>query len=181
MGKLGKGKKSIAKIINANDSALTTVDNVKHQLNQGRLFRFDHRFVSIGAAATVNLQLKIPACDIHLVSFTFDTDSTDLEFSIIEGPTVTDGTTPVPVGNLKRDSAITCSLEAYSNPSAISGGLELFPTIIKSSVLSVGSQNIAAQLLIFKQNTDYVLRITNNAGAGVFAEITTILYEPEAL
>jgi len=123
---------------------------------------------TIDAEATAYLQIKTGGDAVCFMVDSIVTDGDKMTLKMYEGPTVTDGTTAVPLINRNRTSSNTSSVNAYSDPSGISGGTQIDEFYVGGTVGQkiVGGDVLTAQKpLHFKPNTDYVISITNDGSA----------------
>lgn len=133
-----------------------------------------HLEVILSSNETLYLQGKSGADRIiHLTRTTFSHNGTDVSFYIYENPTFTaDGTTQVAAINHNRQSSYTAQFTVYSDaPTPTSDGTMLVLDRIFGATGGVGQAVSAASLteegteILFKKNTDYMLKVTNNVTA----------------
>jgi len=131
---------------------------------------------TIDAEATSYLQIKTGGDAICFMVDSVVTDGDKMTLKMYENPTVVDGTTAVPLINRNRTSSNTSSMNAYSDPSGVSGGTqidEFYGTQIDEFYVGgtvgqkiVGGDVLTAQKpLRLKPNADYVISITNDGSA----------------
>lgn len=113
----------------------------------------------------LNLQVKIGSTDIRIYDQIVEFYNGDVDFTILESPTLTDGVTPVPIGNADRNSTFVSSVTAYSDPTGISGGtplrgMEHFG--VPSPIIGFGDvPPTTVNFLTLKLNTNYIIRFAN--------------------
>ncbi len=104
------------------DNCLIQLENEHRKVHQGGLFQVNV-YSTVTFGTPVYCQMKTGAKTVHLKQKTIDTDSADqILCTFIEAPTLTDGTTVVPIINRNRNSANTSDITIYSDPTGISGG-----------------------------------------------------------
>lgn len=114
---------------------------------------------------TVNWQIKTGSAEIRFYDQLIEFFNGDVDFSIIEGATCTDGVTVVPIGSSDRNSTFVSSIFASSDPTGISGGARLVSAEhfgLRSPVFGLGDyppNNLNYVNLRF--NTNYIIRFTN--------------------
>jgi len=127
---------------------------------------------TITASGTLYMQGKTGTDRlIHFLSLQFSHNGTDVSFEIYEDPTFTaDGTALVSAINQNRESIKTAQWTAYSDPPIpTAGGTLISRDRIFGSSGGVGQSVSAAALTIagieriMKKDTDYSLKIINNA------------------
>lgn len=134
--------------------------------DQGKLFRVITD-ISIPSASSVYVQVKVGSKPVYVADRLVSHTSTQLESLFFESPTtITDGTTPIPIRTTNRNFSTVPEVVMYSDPTEITGGLEI--ERVRSFGNGLGTtRNVIADIgneLILKVNTDYVLQI-NNLGA----------------
>jgi len=123
---------------------------------------------TIDAEATEYLQIKTTSSSVCFIVDSVVTDGDKMTLKMYEGPTVTDGSSTVALINRNRTSSNTSSVDAYSNPSGVSGGIQIDEFYVGGTVGQkiVGGDVIAGQKpLILKDSEDYIISITNDGSA----------------
>jgi len=128
--------------------------------------------------------LKNPAFNYpHLRIVTTDVTIAPAVISLYETPTTTaDGTTATTF-NYNRNSANTSSLLMYENPTVTAVGTLLESVLIPSGGGGGGSSKPGGFGIdlptewILKQNTNYLVAITNNSGSTIDAYVHFFWYE----
>lgn len=117
------------------------------------------------AGATLNFQLKVADKEIRCYDLAVEFLESEVDFTILEGVTCVDGVTPIPVGNADRNSTVTSSVLAFSDPTAIVGGVALrsFEHFgIPSPVIGLGDQSpLNVDYVTMKLNTNYIFKFVN--------------------
>jgi len=123
---------------------------------------------TIDAEATAYLQIKTGSDAVCFMVDSVVTDGDKMTLKMYEGPTVTDGSSAVALINRNRTSPNTSSVNAYSDPSGVSGGTQIDEFYVGGTVGQkiVGGDVLAVQKpLLLKPNADYVISITNDGSA----------------
>jgi len=123
---------------------------------------------TIDTKATAYLQIKTGSDAVCFMIDSVVTDGDKMMLKMYEGPTVTDGSSAVALINRNRTSSNTSSVDAYSDPSGVSGGAQIDEFYVGGTVGQkiVGGDVIAGQKpLVLKPSEDYVISITNDGSA----------------
>jgi len=123
---------------------------------------------TIDAEAIAHLQIKTGAAAVCFMFESIVTDGDKMTLKMYEDPTVTDGSVAVPLINCNRTSSNTSSVNAYSNPSGVSGGTQIDEFYVGGTVGQkiVGGDVLGVQKPTrLKPSTDYVISITNDGSA----------------
>lgn len=126
-------------------------------------FLYENDLFLIGS--TINIQVKTGNSDVRLYDQAIEFFNGEIDFTIIEDATCTDGTTPIAIGNPDRNSAFISSVTAYSDPTGISGGtivagMEHFG--LPSPVFGLGDvPPTILNYLSLKHNSNYIIRFEN--------------------
>ncbi len=146
--------------------ALPVLSNEHNMIHGGRLFSAVVLNAALGAAAALYIEMIIPEeVEIHLkgVNLYLGAEGT---FELIEAPTLTTGVTALTAYNRKRSSTRDSLISLKSNPTGISGGTVIDSMVFDGGFLSSGTPRSADVEWILKEDTLYLLRLTNdNAGA----------------
>jgi hypothetical protein len=128
-----------------------------------RLFRAGAEF-ELASDATQFVQLITGNVDTYFYGAIVNSEATTMEYSLLEAPTVTDGTTPLTFTAYNRLREDVPNFVAYSNPTSVSGGVTINEH--RNYTAHSGKQPIETQLngnpLVLKRNTKYVFRLKNN-------------------
>lgn len=119
----------------------------------------------LSPAQTIYLQMKVGASEIRIYDMAVEFIESEIDFRVIEGPTLTDGVTPVNIGNADRNSSFVSSITCFSDPTGITGGsnatsFEHFG--MPSPIIGFGdTPPFSVNYVTFRLNTDYVFEFTN--------------------
>ncbi|NBO56461.1 MAG: hypothetical protein EBU84_18140 [Actinobacteria bacterium] len=121
--------------------------------------------VALTGNQTTYFQMKSNNKPTMLVHFEVSSSAEPLKVTLLEAPTMTDGTTAVTAYNMKRDSLNTPTLLFYSNPTFTSGGT---PINIHIVTAGKGGGAITAEsgVWVLKTSTNYLIKVeqlTNQA------------------
>lgn len=158
---------------------------------EGQVYNCYYRstLAASGGADNVNIQFKTNGNKLtHLIGIELHTNSDRMDIDLIENPTLTDGTTPIPTynydrrwgdnsGNNKPSDAVL-----FSDPTNISGG-----TITNSDTsYGVGSpagfKSASSTSLSFIEqpllaDTNYIIRLTNFDTVSINYIVRILFYE----
>jgi len=98
-------------------------------------------------------------------------------FELIEDPTVLDGSTADTPINLNRIVTTVSTTTIFSDSDTISGGLDLINHVFVGSDRGVPGSGGSAAPFLLKQSADYVIRVTNDSGVTVNAELNVAFIE----
>jgi hypothetical protein len=120
------------------------------------------------------IQIKTAGTQIvHLIDRIYQTESNDITMDFIEGPTLTDGTTPINITRLQRQIAIPAEVQLFSDPTAITGG-----TTLGEVKLVDGIEWKSKEFeMILEKNENYLIKATNSLGSAVEVAIFLVWYE----
>jgi hypothetical protein len=129
---------------------------------------------TLANAGTLYMQINAPATGIIKINSITGLATDVCLMTLLEAPTeITDGTAAiVPLNRFRANAAYKPgTLVLFSNPTAITGG-----GVIERQILGAGGgQGVTVLLegdpLVLAQNTKYVLKIENNSGSSVQAQI----------
>lgn len=146
----------------------------------GQMYLAQHNF-TVTAGATAYIQFKTSAVLTHGVQREIAVESGGpITVEILEAPNLTDGDTGIDVfSNLNRLSTNTSASAYYSNPTNISSGT----TIEKYLVPTGGGPKSAVAFgggifeRIYKQNTDYIVSLSNAGAQDSDVTYSFIFYE----
>lgn len=143
------------------------MSNEHYQIHRSNAWEFSLQKSSVALNGTLLIQIKIGAAEMHLKELYAWADAAQARLEIIEGPTLTDGTTPVVPHNMNRagGAAAPVGITMFSDPTGISGG-----TVLKSRDFGGGAgvgqtanpgETTTDRERILNANTDYLIRMTN--------------------
>jgi len=118
------------------ESAAVRVLSLEHAaIHDGKGFWLWQEDADFDIAGPILFDILTPAAPhIHLKTVEVYHSATSALLEIIEAPTITPGTTPVPIYNLNRNSSEVSGVSVFSDPSGISLG-----TTLLSATLLAGS------------------------------------------
>lgn len=166
----------VAKIDPATYS-LHAISYEHHEIHAGSSFTTSYK-VNTGNGGIINLLVVTPDTT-KWSHFTYEIDG-ELETDIIlyEGATASNNGTPVAVFNRDRNSLTAATTLVFDTPT-VAGGAE--GTVLRTwhfgSNRSYGGGDRGTHELILKQNTKYLLRVTNSTANDNFISIKLDWYE----
>lgn len=132
--------------------------------------------LSFAGNETKYLQIKTGSVTCWVDGWQIASSAEPLKISVIETPTLTNGTTAVPSYCLNRQRNTTASTLFYSDPTSISGGTVIHVEICTASK-GAGAQDDDVSNWILKKNTSYLWKmeqltnqVTTVAGELLFNE-----------
>lgn len=131
---------------------------------------------SLSGNQTANLQIKTGAVSPLITSYTHESSAEPMKATLLETPTVTDGTVAVTPYNMNRIKTGSPTTLFYSNPTSISGG-----TAIEIDVITAGkgagasAQSHGAWKL--KSDTSYVWKIEQLTNQATLLTTTIVFSE----
>jgi len=152
-------------------------------LYAGQVFALYHRF-TIPTGGTYYIQLKTPSNPrlIHIIARQVNLfGGTPVVLNILEDPTVTDGTTPPDsIFNLDRRSQKQTDLEAYINPTDVSGGTLTVRDVFFASTPR-GSATLQSQVfeVVLRPESDTIYSFTNEANSETDVVLSIQWYESD--
>lgn len=153
--------KAISFFTGSSEGAITAISNLHMHIHKGEAFSINLKAASAGELV---VQLKTGTGRTHLKATKIYTSGVLAEFTILEAPTVTDGTTAIAPLNRKRDSDNTSSVLAFSDPADIVGGVEIDSDYIGSDgIPSQGGGDDSSVLeWMLKPSTDYIIKLDDS-------------------
>lgn len=127
---------------------------------QGRVYSLS-MYATITAGATSYAQVKTAAKKATILHYDLVSLSENMKFTILESPTITDGTVEVTPYNVNRNSAETAVTKFYTNPTGVSGGTTLLIHGMPSGVNKVGGMTDHSQIWSIKPNASYAIKLEN--------------------
>lgn len=121
--------------------------------------------LSFAGNETKYLQIKTGSVTCWVDSWKISSSAEPLKISVIETPTLTNGTTAVAAFCLNRQRATTASTLFYSDPTGISGGTVIHVEICTAGK-GAGATDSDTSNWILKKNTSYLWKmeqLTNQA------------------
>jgi len=125
---------------------------------------------SIGSGQSSYSQVKTGALKTTVTHFGLVSVSENMRFTVLEAPTITNGTTQVAAINVNRNSANTALTTFYTDPTSISGGTQILVVGFPSGSNKVGGIVDNEFVWTCLPNTSYVVKIDNlgNSTSSVF-------------
>jgi len=158
--------------------SLTSIDVPHNRVHVGDMYSVCHLFTSVGAAASVDLLIRVGANkDLH---FLFSVSAgAEAYVRFYEEPTITTNGTAITIFNMNRCSSNTSDATAYHTPTLGAVGnqicVDLIPGAIKNK--DVGGTIRHDTEWILDENKDYVIRVTNNGQSAEPVAIQCEWYE----
>ena len=158
-------------------TALPVITDLHNKIHAGEVFFAMQSSASLGAGSALLMELILDSFEVHLKSIDYYNGLAGL-LELLEAPTITDGNSPIVALNRNRNSSKKASLtKIYSNPTAISGGTALESIPFAGNVLSSTVEVTIDNEWVLKPGTKYLIRLTNNGGAGTPAYFKANWYE----
>lgn len=128
---------------------------------------------ALANATSLYMELITPAAGIFRISNVIASLSeVPGILTLVEEPTITDGTTAIATIHRNRNLAQVPTLILYSDPTAISGGTQIARQIIGGS----GAQGVTIKMepdyIILKNSTKYLIALLNSSGGEAYAQLT---------
>ena len=125
---------------------------------------------------TVYFQMKTNNKATMLVHFEVSSSAEPLKVTLLEAPTMTNGTTAVTAYNMKRDSLSTAATLFYSDPTYASGGT---PVNIHLVTAGKGGGAITAEsgVWILKTSTNYLVKVEQLTNQATVVAYNAVLSE----
>jgi hypothetical protein len=142
-------------------------DYIRALTVEGNLFDVS-AYASVNDNSDINVLCVTPAAPVTITSLqlTVTGDSSPLVLNLYEGTVVSNNGTTLAARNHNRQSAATMSAALYASPTITSNGTKL-----ETRYYGAGTGFSSAQLetdlsnrWVLKQNTNYLVKITNNSG-----------------
>lgn len=114
---------------------------------------------------TLNYQFKTGSAEIRMYDLAIEFIESEVDFTILEDATCTDGVTQVFAGTADRNSTFVSSVYASSDPTGISGGVTLESLEhfgLNSPIIGLGDYPPSeVNYVTLKFNSNYIFRFTN--------------------
>lgn len=127
---------------------------------QGRVFNIS-MYATINAGATSYAQVKTVGRKVTVIHYGLVSLTENMKLTILENPTITDGTVEITPINVNRNSAETAVTKFYTNPTGISGGTTLLIHGMPSGANKVGGSADDNQTWTILPNEDYAIKLEN--------------------
>ena len=131
---------------------------------------------NISSGSSVHFQLKTNGTIAHMFGRDVTTNSTELNYSLYEGGSFTDGTTEVSLVNINRNLGnTTIPITVYSNPTSIdlSSAVKIDQNeIFTQNRNTIDTESMAGVDRCLAPNKDYIFEFSHNGNgtARVFAK-----------
>jgi len=172
--------------IDQESGAQIGLTNLHAHEHRGRAFQFSKINISLADNAHVYAQITTPESDsIHFKNLYIWISEGPVEVSLFEDPTLTTGTTPIPIKNKNRNKLNSAVIPSgsiiFSDPTGISGGEEL--ESIRFGINGQGSQSNESltvsqdEWVMEKGSNLYLLDLQNLSGGAIDTTIKAVWYE----
>ena len=165
-------------------NALTTISEPHRLTHDGKVFHASGTFTGILDTTSVYMLLRTPAsCFPHMHRMRLTVGAGDVYGKLFEAGTVIADGTPVTPVNTNRNSSNTPDLLLFAGPTVTGDGTELHDKWLPPTAAGVGQTHAglsdaeAGEEWILKPSTDYLLKVTNDSGATITAQIELLWYE----
>jgi hypothetical protein len=142
-------------------NTLQIIDRAHHEIHAGVSYSLDFK-LDLPGGDNADILLITPNSD-RWAHFLYEIEAeAEIDFGIYEGTTPNNNGTPVPAFNRDRNSTIAPTTLAYHTPTIASGneGARIRFRHEGSGKL-IGGSDRSAHEIILKQNTKYLIRVTN--------------------
>ena len=151
------------------------------QVHLGQAFQLRLVDAALINTDVIELEMITPAvgAEIHVKEMEFYTDQASAHIELIEAPTITDGTNPVPILNKNRNSDKVSEVIAWDDPTSISAGTLLDEFYFGGGTFPkpIGGIGNDDWEWVFLEGTKYLLRLTNDSGATAIVFMRVVWYE----
>jgi hypothetical protein len=128
---------------------------------------------TLANGASLEVEIITPAAGlIRIVSIQGQASAAPCMMTLVEAPTITDGTTAIDIYNMNRNSDKEAVLELFSDPSGVSNG----DTIERQLTTGTGVV-MEDNYLVLKQDSTYLLKFTNGSGNTIAAQLRLVWEE----
>lgn len=136
---------------------------------QQKVFEVSHS-VALTGSQTNYVQVKTNAKNPMILALEVSSSAEPCKLTVLENPTVTNGTTALTPYNMYRPSTVTATTQFFSDPTSISSGTAVNVHIITAGK---GGSAISAEsgVWVLKTATSYILKVEQLSN-----QATTIAY-----
>lgn len=130
----------------------------------GKVYELSYT-ATLGGNATTYFQMKTASKPVMLIHLEISSSSEPLKVSLLEAPTMTNGTTAVASYNMNRSKLTTATTLFYSDPTYTSGGTTVNIHLVTAGK-GGGAITAEAGAWILKTATNYLIKVeqlTNQA------------------
>jgi hypothetical protein len=185
----GDGKIAVTTVQDDSYNALNksqSITDAVHQMgHEGFVHHTSGKILALADAGVYEFLLVVPAATYpHLNRVNFSVSSGDVDIVSFEAPTQTDEGSVLTSYNTNRNSANTPGMLVYTGPTITVDGTQIHTAWVPPTAAGVGqSKNDgvadvnAGEEWIIKPSTEYLIRLTNNAGAAIDFRYEFLWYE----
>lgn len=161
----GEGSPIIADL----SGGLRVLSEIQSAVHDGLMFSYSiHDAVGLAAGSSLLLLGRVGTKQVHFDGFHINVSQGDLLVEFFEAPTVTNAGTLQTSRRRNRSNTTTATMAIYANPTVSANGTLLDDDLLLlvgqgSNVLS-GTASVEDGWVL-KENTDYLIKITNNAAS----------------
>ena len=158
--------------------AIKVIDPEHARIHLGELFQYKHQFTGIANGANLDILFSVPAATFpHLRKFQVKGSDSPFSVSLYEGATTTDDGTELTPFDFNRNTGNTPNTNIFQGPTVSAIGTLLEDETVATGKDTAGSTDGLAVEWDLLPNTKYLMRLTNNAGGALSANIVLIWYE----
>ena len=157
---------------------LRTIDLMHEKIHKGEVYIFNHYDTSVANSANLDILFKTGAsASSHIMGKI--TSTGDAEIRIYEAPTIGADGTVVNPRNKNRYFGETETFSVFHTPTVTPLGTELINDFLAggSGGLKIGSSTEGRDEWVFKNNVNYLLRVTNVSGQAAKISFIGSVYE----
>lgn len=155
-----------------------TKDTILDMIDEGVVFDLTKSGTLASGASTTFLG-KVNGTSVHFYDLALSVSAGTVTLEFFEAPTVTANGTAVTATNLNRNSTTTQHMTTFQSPTISANG-----TLLKGiSIYESGTNRkdsgggLISDKFLLKQNTDYLVKITNASGASIDFTASFKFYE----
>ena len=115
----------------------------------------------MASGSSTYFQVKTGALKTTFSHYDLISVTENMRMTVLEAPTITDGTTQVTPINVNRISPDTALTRFYTNPTGVSGGTSILLQGFPSGANKVGGTINSHFVWTYLPNTSYVVKIDN--------------------
>jgi len=158
--------------------SLTVITVPHNRVHVGDMYSASHYFASIESAANAEILVKVGSNkELHFL-FSIGAGAEAVVY-IFEDPTITDDGTILSIHNMNRNSSNTSDANAYYNPTTSADGTQLCVGLLPGAEKKndMGGTIRHDTEWILDENTNYLIRVTNNGQGAEAVAIQLEWYE----
>lgn len=159
--------------------SLATIDYAHHEIHSGSHF-YVKDWTDIAGSTFIDFLVRAPNTTTwaHMaLSFAFEAEA---NIAVYRSPTTTSDGSQVPTFNRNENSSNTATLLIYSGPTVTATGTKIAGYKAGSGKSAGGGARSESEIVL-KQNTDYLVRITNDTVTNNWCDYLADWYEHENL